>query len=85
MSRHSSISSYYQPNSRSESPALFSSTSSSTSSNPQRNPHLHPQDPQQDHQPQTPSHHLHQQPSVQQPPAPRNQKADQILQVPPLF
>ncbi|KAK3813275.1 MAG: autophagy-related protein 13-domain-containing protein [Benniella sp.] len=85
MSRHSSISSYYQPSSRPESPALFSSAASSTSSNPQQQQQQHQQQQQQQQhqqqqQLQPPPHHPHQQPSVQQPPAPRNSKTDQILQ-----
>ncbi|KAF9419305.1 autophagy protein 13 [Podila epigama] len=90
MSRHPSISSYYQ-SSRSESPASYSA-SSSTSSNPQQQHshstfqhQLYPQQQQQylqqqqHHQLQQQQQQQQQQPAVP-PPPPRNQKADQILQ-----
>lgn len=95
MSRHSSISSYYQPNSRPESPAPFSSsTSSSTSSNTLQQQQIYhqqqtylqqpPQHTQLSQQHLQPQQHQQQQQQQQQPAVPptqpRNQKADQILQ-----
>ncbi|KAG0212237.1 autophagy protein 13 [Mortierella sp. NVP41] len=67
MNRRPSISSssYYQPSSRPESPAVFTSSSSTTTSNQYSNQTLAPPQQQQLQQP---------------PPPPRNQKADQILQ-----
>ncbi|KAF9401908.1 autophagy protein 13 [Mortierella sp. AD011] len=96
MSRHSSISSYYQSSSRPESPSPFAASSSSASasasasfsaSSTSASNQQHSQYPQQQQQHQHHQQHYqhHQQqltvPQQQQPPPPpRNQKADQILQ-----
>ncbi|KAF9969497.1 autophagy protein 13 [Actinomortierella ambigua] len=91
MSRHSSISSYYQPSSRSASPGpsptqsthgahMYSHQQSTSGTGASPYSQLYPY--QQQHQQHQGQHQQQQQQQQQQhpPPPPRNQKADQILQ-----